>query len=159
MYKQIHISIWIPNNSPLYINTASNRLSQIITQVLKTIDERLLQTSSNETILNSHKPKYEKVFKWSGFKINLKFKKSPTESAQTSNRSRRIISLNSRYSKNIRSKIAKFFLNKHFLKSEKLHKILNRNTVKVTPGCTENMEGIQQKSDEYICQISPYVKV
>ena len=57
-------------------------------------------------------------------------------------RERNIIWFNPPFNKNVRTNVAKTFLglvDKHFPKNNKLHKIFNRNTVKVSYSCTENI--------------------
>ena len=59
------------------------------------------------------------------------------------NRQRKIIWFNSTRSKNVRTNVAKNFLqliDKHFPKSSRLHKIFNRNTIKVSYSCMENVK-------------------
>lgn len=71
------------------------------------------------------------------------------QKAHARQRARQIIWFNPPHSKNVTSETAKsflFLLNKHLPKSNKLHKIVNRNTVKASSGCTENIGSIQQKS-------------
>ena len=61
------------------------------------------------------------------------------------NRSRNIIRFNPRFNKAVLTNIAKIFLrliNRHFPKSHRLHKIFNRNTVKVSYSCMQNMSKI-----------------
>ena len=58
------------------------------------------------------------------------------------NRSRNIIRFNPRFNKAVLTNIAKIFLrmiNRHFPKSHRLHRIFNRNTVKVSYSCMQNM--------------------
>ena len=57
------------------------------------------------------------------------------------NRKRNIIWFNPPFNKNIKTNIGKTFLkliDKHFPRSSKLHKIFNRNTIKVSYSCREN---------------------
>ena len=61
------------------------------------------------------------------------------------NRSRNIIWFNPPYSQNIITNATRHFLNlldHQFPKSNKLHKVFNRNTVKVSYSCTENISSI-----------------
>ena len=61
------------------------------------------------------------------------------------NRSRNIFWFNPPYSQNVITNVAKRFVNlcdHHFPKSNKLHKIFNRNTVKLSYSCTENIFSI-----------------
>ena len=64
---------------------------------------------------------------------------------KTRNRKRNVIWFNPPFNKNVTTNIAHKFLNlvdKHFPKTNKLHKIFNRNTIKVSYGCTNNMSQI-----------------
>ena len=69
------------------------------------------------------------------------------------NRKRNIIWFNPPFNKNIKTNIGKTFLkliDKHFPRSSKLHKIFNRNTIKVSYSCTENMSMIIKKHNKKI---------
>ena len=49
------------------------------------------------------------------------------------------------FNKNVSTNVAKWFLNlieNHFPKDNKLHRIFNRNIVKVSYSCTENMKSV-----------------
>ena len=53
--------------------------------------------------------------------------------------------MNPPFNKNVSTNVAKRFLNlldQHFPKSNKLHEIFNRNTVKVSYSCTQNMSSM-----------------
>ena len=79
----------------------------------------------------------------SGFKVDFKYTKNQRQKPK--NRTRNIIWLNPPFSKAVSTKTAKIFLqltNRHFLKSHGLHKIFNRNTVKVSYSCMQNMSKI-----------------
>ena len=57
----------------------------------------------------------------------------------------KIILYNAPYSANVKTNIGKIFLNlikKHFPKTNKLHKIFNRNTVKISYSCMSNISSI-----------------
>ena len=132
-----------PNDELLYINVNSNHPPQILKQIPILINYRLNQNSSNENIFNSSKRVYEDALKKSGFKnFELKFEK---KIAKKRNRNRNIIWFNPPYSKNVLTNIGKNFLklvDKHFPPTNKLHKIFNRNTIKVSYSCTKNLERI-----------------
>ena len=69
-------------------------------------------------------------------------------SGKDGNRCRNIIWLNPPFSKNVTTNVAKIFfrlLDKHFPKSSRLHKIFNRNTVKVSYSCMKNVIQIIKK--------------
>ena len=85
---------------------------------------------------------YEKALWESGYKnVSLTYtdKKSIK---QKRNRSCNIIWFNLPFNKNVSTKVAKRFLNlidQHFPKSNKLHAILNKNTVKISYSCAQNI--------------------
>ena len=80
-------------------------------------------------------PFYNEALKASGYQETLAYDKC---SRNRKNRSRNIIWFNPPYSVNVKSNIAQTFLrliDKHFKKGNQLHKIFNRNTVKVSYSC------------------------
>ena len=87
---------------------------------------------------------YKKALKESGYKsVDLKYAK--TTEKRYHNRNRNIISFNPPFNKDVSTNLAKKFLDlldKHFPKLAELHKIFNRNNVKVSYSCTENMKSI-----------------
>lgn len=133
-----------PNDQLLYVNTSSNHPPQIIKQLPSSTAERLSKHSSNEEIFNSSKLEYEKALKESGYKtFHLNYSK-PTDIPKRNNRTRNIIWFNPPFNKTVTTNVAKNFLkllDQHFPNTHKLHKIFNRNTIKVSYSCTENMSG------------------
>ena len=110
----------------------------------KSINQRLSKNSSNPEIFGKAKIDYEKALKDSGNKsVNLTFKK-PSEK-QNRTRSRKITWFNPPFNKSVTTSVAKRFLNlvhRHFPKTNTLHKTFNRNTIKVSYSCTENMANV-----------------
>ena len=96
-------------------------------------------------VFNSAKPEYDKALKDSGYKnVNLKCR-ARKEHREKNNRNRKTIWFNPLYSKQVSTSIAKRFLNlldHHFPKQYRLYKIFNRNNVKVSCSCTENMSSL-----------------
>ena len=79
----------------------------------------------------------------SGYNIDLKYTKNKSEKPKT--RKQNIIWFNPPFSKTVSTNVAKTFLQlgtKHFLRSHKLHKIFNWNTVKVSYSCMNNISKI-----------------
>ena len=62
-----------PDNKISYINVQSNHPPNIIKQLPKTIEQRLSNNSSNETIFNKAAPLYEKVLSEAGYDVKLKY--------------------------------------------------------------------------------------
>ena len=89
---------------------------------------------------------YNDALRSSGYNENIQYVKNHNQGTnKNKNRSRNIISFNLPYSQNVETNVAKSFLSlidKHFPKSHKLHKIFNRNNVKVSYSCTTNMGNI-----------------
>ncbi len=73
------------------------------------------------------------------------------------NRQRNIVWSNPPFSKNVKTNIARNFLwliDKHFPHNHKLHKIFNRNTVKISYSCMNNVESIISKHNTRIIRNS-----
>ena len=133
-----------PDNIIKYIHVESNHPPNIIKEIPKTIEKRLSRLSSNENIFNEAATYYEEKLEESGHKIKLKYQQENIQN-NTSNRKRKIIWFNPPYNKSVESKIAKIFLklvDKHFPNHHRLHKIFNRNSLKVSYSCTKNMKSI-----------------
>ena len=93
----------------------------------------------------------EDALKKSGFKDDFKYTKNQRQKPK--NRSRNIIWFNPLFNKAVSTNIAKVFLqliNRHFPKSHRLHKIFNRNTVKVTYSCMQNMSKTYKRHNSKI---------
>ena len=134
-----------PNDFLLYVNTSSNHPPQVIKHVPVSIKTRLNKNSSSEEIFNETKSECETALKNSGYhKAELKFNKEE-QNTQKGKQSRNIIWFNPPFSRNVTTNVAKTFLNSldtHFPKSNKLDKIFNRNTVKVSYCRTESLSCI-----------------
>ena len=131
-----------PNDNLMYIHISSNHPPQFIKHLPDSVEERLSNNSCNKQIFNSAKPEYEKDLNDSGYKnVNLKYR-ARKEHRKKNNRNRKTIWFNSPCSKQVSINIAKRFVNlldQHFPKQNKLYKIFNRNNVKVSYSCTENI--------------------
>ena len=124
-------------------NTSSNHPPQIIKQLPISISNRLSNNSSNKQVFDMSKGEYEKALRESGHKnVSLIYQK---DIKQKRNCSRNIIWFNPPFNKNVSLNVAKRFLSlldQHFPKSNKLHAIFNRNTIKVSYSCTQNMSSM-----------------
>ena len=118
----------------------------------KTIENRPSDHSSSEQIFNEAKRPYEKALNDCGYQTTLNF--NPTrEHIGVKNRKRNIIWFNPPFNKNVVSNVGKNFLkliDKHFPKHHKLHKIFDRNTIKVSYSCTKNIKSIIQSHNKAI---------
>ena len=140
-YKPYHK----PDNVIQYINVESNHPQNIIKQIPITIEKRLSEHSSNESIFKEAVPIYEEALNKSGYNTKLKYNPPQNNNNNNKNRKRNIIWFNPPYNKNVSTKIGNFFLNlidKDFPTNHKFHKLFNRNSVKVSYSCTKNIKKI-----------------
>ena len=126
----------------LHVNTSSNYPPQIIRHLPTSTANILSKNLSNIEILNSVKVEYEISLENNGYHvIKLSYTKRRRNKSKY-NRGQKIIWFNPPYSQNVITNVAKRFMNlldHHFSKSSKLHKMFNRNTVKVSYSCRENI--------------------
>ena len=132
-----------PNNDPLYIHKESNHPPSITKQLPAAINRRIASLSSDKQTFDSvASTNYDHALKQSNYNTKLQYstaETAPTTESRSQNekhkRTRRIIWFNPPYSKNARTNVARDFLkliDKHFPKTSPLHKIFNRNTIKVS---------------------------
>ena len=120
-----------------------NHPPNIIKQLPKSVEQRLSNHSSNETIFNEAAPPYEKAISEAGYDVILKY--NPNKKAKQKNRKKNIIWFNPPYYKNLITEVGHYFLkllDKHFPRHHKLHKIFNRNAANVSYSCTKNIKSI-----------------
>ncbi len=89
-------------------------------------------------------PIYQNALRHSNFDHKLDYMKQAPQKARR-NRQRNIIWFNPPFSKKGQNKIVRNFLcliDKHFPPNHKLHKIFNRNTVKASYSCMNNVKSI-----------------
>ena len=133
-----------PNDRPLYINVHSNHPPPIIRQLPEAVNRRISQLSHNEEAFNNAKPCYEEALHASGFNHRMSYETMSTNTNRR-NRTRKIIWYNPPFNKSLKTNIGNKFLSlveKHFPKDHRLHKIFNKNTIKVSYSCTQNMANI-----------------
>ena len=130
------------NNSILYIDAKSNHPPSIIREIPSMVSKRLSSLSCNEHEFNLAKPDYTEALKRSGFSEGLKYTTHPKKKRS---RKRKIIWFNPPYNANVKTKIGQRFLamiRKHFPHNHKYHSIFNKNTLKLSYSCMENVETI-----------------
>ena len=131
------------NNISTYVNKTSNHPKNIIKRIPDTINRRLSDISSDEQQFDAAAQEYQHALQRAGYEHKLKFEKSVTHKR---NRNRKIIWFNPPpSSKNVSTNIGRKFLNlidMHFPRDNKLHEIFNRNNVKISYSCMDNMTNI-----------------
>ena len=140
-----------PNDNLLYINTSSDHPPQIIKQPANSIDKILCENSANEQVFNTVKPVYENASRKSGYKSS--FKCSDEIHENNSKKTQSITWSNPPFSHTVKTKVTKSFLrllDKHFPKSRSLYKIFNRNTIKVSYSCMNNVSQIIKKLNKNV---------
>ena len=131
-----------PNDTPLYVNKNSNHPPSITRNLPLTVNRRLSSISANEEVFKAAIPPYQKALADSGYSCELKFEPDTNKQTKKKNRSRNITWFNPPYSVNVSTKIGHKFLqiiDTCFPNDHILHKVINRNTVKVSYRCMPNM--------------------
>ena len=107
------------------------------------IEDRINSISSNKEIFDRAARVYNDALAKSGFKESIAFQTKSTNKKK--HRSRNIIWFNPPYSMNVRTNVARKFLNivsKNFPKKHRLNKLFNRNNLKVSYSCLPNVASI-----------------
>ena len=131
-----------PNDTPVYINAASNHPPSILKHIPRMVERRLQSVSSDKSVFNEAKPPYEEALKRSGFDTTLVYEDSNKTTGRR-RRKRQIIWFNPPYCQSIETNVARKFLilvDKHFPPNHHLRKIFNRNTLKVSYSCMPNID-------------------
>ena len=110
------------------------------------INKRISRLSSDKDSFNSSAQIYDQALNHSKYESKFHYiEDNHPNSAPKRNRGRNIIWFNPPYSKNVRTSVGKEFLrliNKHFPKTSNIHKIFNKNTVKVSYSCMNNVKQV-----------------
>ena len=133
-----------PNDDPLYIHKHSNHPPSILRQLPASINKRISTLSSDKQVFDDAVQTYQNALGHSNFSHKLEYMPHVKQQPRK-NRQRNIIWFNPPFSKNVKTNIARSFLklvDTHFPTGNKLHKIFNRNTVKVSYSCMSNVKSI-----------------
>ena len=132
-----------PNDEISYVHKDSNHPPAITKQLPISIESRLSNLSSSKQIFEESAKPYQESLNKCGYKHQLTYTPNSLSSPpKNSNRKRKIIWFNPPYSKSVVTNVGKCFLNlisKHFPPHHKFRKLFNRNTVKVSYSCMQNM--------------------
>ncbi len=148
-----------PGNKLLYVHVESNHPKIITSKIPQSIQTRLSNISSNEQLFNDAKPQYEAALREANHQVNLVYNQG-SSNRNTNRRKRKIIWFNPPFSKHVRTNIGKQFLtlvDTYFPKEHQLHKIFNRNTIKLSYSCMDNMATIIKAHNNKIvnCNTNP----
>ena len=128
---------------------SSNHPPELLKKLPTSIRELLSRNSSNKQIFDSVKPEYEEALKNSGYQAFLEYIEAKVDNIENNTskmqRKRKMIWFNPPLNKSVTTNVGRKFLNlveKHFPKEHILHKIFNKNTLKISYSCSQNMTQI-----------------
>ena len=130
------------NDTPIYVNKNSNHPPSILKNIPTAVNKRLSKISANERVFKDAAPPYQNALNMCGYDYEMKYDPPNPTHNQPKNRKRKIIWFNPPWSANCSTKIGAKFLNivdDCFPPTHPLHKIFNRNTLKVSYSCMPNM--------------------
>ena len=150
-----------PGDQPLYINRFSDHPPTILNQLPSSISRRLTDISHDREVFLDAAPLYNDALKNSGFSETVtyieerkKARQKPCEAMQHRQRKRNITWFNPPFSRSVETKIGQKFLrliDLHFPKGSKLHKVFNKNTVKVSYSCMPSVGAIIKGHNSRVC--------
>ena len=134
-----------PGNIPLYVHKKSNHPPRIIENLPKSINRRLSEISFDAHLFNEAAPLYQKALDESGYNHRLTFSPPTAQITNSARRNRRkdITWYNPPFSRNVATNVGRSFLkilDEEFPNNHRLHKIFNRNTVKINYSCMPNLK-------------------
>ena len=132
-----------PGNIPLYVNYNSNHPPSILKGIPDAINKRLSNISSDRRSFDSSSPPYQEALRKSGFNYKLHYNPQPPKPKR--HRNRNTIWFNPPYNANVATNVGHKFLqaiDECFPLGHPLHKILNRNNLKLSYSCMPNVHQI-----------------
>jgi len=145
LVKKHHTPYSKPNNIPLYVQKESNHPPSVLKNIPEPINHRLCDISTNDPIFSNANPQYQDASAKSRYNYQLKCKdySNNTNTSIKPIGQRRVIWYNLPYSRNAKTKIGSIFLKlikDIFHTKHPLHKIFNKNTLKLSYSCCSNLE-------------------
>ena len=138
------------------MNKESNHPPHIIRKIPEIVENRLNSISSSREIFDNAKPFYETCLRASGYKnCTLEFQEENDVTKKRKRRNRNIIWFNPPWNASVETEIGtKFFelLERHFPERHCYRKFINRNSVKLSYSCTENLKAIILKKNRKLIQ-------
>ena len=150
-----------PNNVPCYVHVSSNHPKSVLKAIGEGVNKRLNSISSSEVMFNNNKEIYQKALQDAGhgYKLHYVNKEEVAKNVgkRSRNRKRKVTWFNPPWSNNVKTNVGKAFLSlidKLFPKGSLLHKIINRNTVKVSYSTCSNMKKILARHNMKVAEKS-----
>ena len=133
-----------PNDQPLYIHQQSNHPPTIKKQLPSMLAKHLSLLSCNCDEFSKAIPDYVEAMRRSGHPDELEYEKDHNRKPRKA-RKQNIVWFNPPFSKNVKNNIGREFLRllaKHFPPHHRLHRVCNKNNIKVSYSCMPNMAAI-----------------
>ena len=137
----------------MYVHTQSNHPPNILLNIPKSVNQRLSSISSSEEVFNAAIPPYQQALNESGYDHVLKFCPPNPNEEEKNIRQRKITWFNPPFSKNVKTNVGENFLTlieKCFPKNHPLHKIINKNTVKISYKCMPNFKKSISRHNQHL---------
>jgi hypothetical protein len=131
------------NDKPNYVHSLSNHPPGILKNIPISINRRLNSISANKEVFDEAAGTYQADLNAKGYKHQLKYEEISQTSTPKRSRHRRISWFNPPYSKSVKTNVGAKFLRiirNNFPPNHPLHKILNKNTIKVSYRCMPNLK-------------------
>ena len=131
------------NDSLSYVNSRSNHPAAILKNIPLGVNKRLSKISANQSVFKTAAAPCQEALDQSGYKHQLEFQ-PPINNFQIKkkNRSRKVTWFNPPYSASVKSNLGNEclkWLDTAFTRSNPLHKLFTRQTVKVSYTCMSNI--------------------
>ena len=130
------------NDMPLYVNSRSNHPPSVIKNIPMGVNRRLSSISANKQVFDSSVIPYQEALHKSGYSHKLAFEPAVELNTKKKNRRRNATWFNPPYSVSVKTNIGREFLQLldiAFPRTNPLHKLFNRQTVKISYKCMPNM--------------------
>ena len=130
------------NNTPLYVHKHSNHPPHVIKNIPLGVNKRLSSISSNQEVFNQAAKPYQDALENSGYDFKLIFEPPANMQKNRRSRTRKVTWFNPPFSMLVKTKVGQEFLkilDSSFPQRNPLHKLFNRNTVKISFKCMPNM--------------------
>ena len=141
------------NSEPKYVNVHSNHPRNIIKQIPNMINSRLSTLSSNEEVFKGKIDVYQRTLNHGGYKHNLNFNREERNTFEKMEKKRRrgqTIWFNPPFDLSVKTNIGRGVLklvDKHFVTANSLHKIFDRNKIKVSYSTMRNIQELIKGSN------------
>ena len=142
------------NDTPVYVNVKSNHPPTILKNIPLGVNRRLSRNSANETVFNQAAPAFQAALDKSGHTHKLVYEPC-INTKKKKNRRRNVTWFNPPYSSNVKTNIGREFLkilDRAFPKSNPLHKLFNRKSVKLSYKCMPNIAKAVAQHNQKVLQ-------